>query len=559
MRSLNAICSLGKTFSYHGFSASLAMGLILSGCGGGGGGTTDSNNITPRVSTTTSNSSSTIWSEGVFEAPSAFKDLCEAPRTTNDSVDIPGTALDEKFWLRSWTNETYFWYDEVIDQDPNLFESPNDYFAVLKTNETTASGAPRDQFHFSVNTEENQARTQLGVSAGYGMNLVLVASAPPREIRVADVEPGSPADLAGIARGAEILVVDGVDAINGGPAEGNNLILDKGGIEILNDGLFPSDVDESHVFVIQDIDADEPREITLVSDEILSTPVRNERVIETPTGNVGYILFNDHIRTAESLLVDAVNELNSGEGIDDLVLDLRYNGGGFLFIASQLAYMIAGPEQISGNFFETLVFNDKFPVFNPQTGEINEPIPFFTATSTTPSERLPTLGLERVFVLASSNTCSASESIINGLRGVGVEVILIGDTTCGKPYGFYATDNCGTSYFTVQFQAQNAQGFGEYADGFAPADDVGLGEVGLLGCSASDDFNRALGDTEERMLATALRFRETGSCALATESTTANTFGKTTVNGSDEKPTVMKPVWFQNRDMSMPDALSGEL
>ena len=70
-------------------------------------------------------------------------------------------------------------------------------------------------------------------------------------------------------------------------------------------------------------------------------------------------------------------------------------------------------------------------------------------------EPLPTLDLDRVFVLTGPGTCSASEAIINGLRGIDVEVILIGETTCGKPHGFYPADNCGTTYFTVQFEIVN--------------------------------------------------------------------------------------------------------
>ncbi len=67
-----------------------------------------------------------------------------------------------------------------------------------------------------------------------------------------------------------------------------------------------------------------------------------------------------------------------------------------------------------------------------------------------------------MFVLTGPNTCSASESIINALQGVDVEVIQIGSTTCGKPYGFYPQDNCGTTYFSVEFKGVNAKGFGDY-------------------------------------------------------------------------------------------------
>ena len=84
----------------------------------------------------------------------------------------------------------------------------------------------------------------------------------------------------------------------------------------------------------------------------------------------------------------------------------------------------------------------------------------FQGTTIDPGVALPSLNLSRVFILATGSTCSASEAIVNRLRGIDVEVVLIGDTTCGKPYGFYPTDNCGTTYFTVQFAGANAKGLG---------------------------------------------------------------------------------------------------
>jgi hypothetical protein len=103
-------------------------------------------------------------------------------------------------------------------------------------------------------------------------------------------------------------------------------------------------------------------------------------VIETLTGDVGYMVFNDHIATAEQALIDAVNQLNAyngGQGIDDLVLDIRYNGGGYLAIASQFAYMIAGPAATAGRTFELLQFNDQHPITNPITGAAISPTPFY--------------------------------------------------------------------------------------------------------------------------------------------------------------------------------------
>ena len=244
------------------------------------------------------------------------------------------------------------------------------------------------------------------------------------------------------------------------------------------------------------------RDVLLTSQAITETPVPNVQTISTGSGKVGYILFNDHIATAEGELYDAVQQLAT-DGISDLVLDLRYNGGGYLDIASELAYMIAGPANTNGKAFETLQFNDQHPSTNPVTGDPLTPVPFHSTTqgfSVASGQALPTLSLSRVFVLTGNDTCSASESIINSLRGIDVNVIQIGSTTCGKPYGFARRDNCGYAYFPIEFQGVNAQGFGDYAAGFTPT------------CAAADDFEHALGSTAERLLATALYHVDKGTC-----------------------------------------------
>jgi hypothetical protein len=234
------------------------------------------------------------------------------------------------------------------------------------------------------------------------------------------------------------------------------------------------------------------------------------------------MLFNDHIATAEQQLVNAFSQLQ-GAGVSDLVLDIRYNGGGYLDIASEVAYMIAGPGPTAGKGFEKTVFNDKYPNTDPVAGGALTPVPFHNTTqgfSGPKDQPLPTLNLSRVFVLTSSNTCSASEAIMNGLRGVGVQVIVIGNTTCGKPYGFYPEDNCGTTYFTIEFQGVNAQGFGDYPDGFSPVNTVSSPGVTVPGCSVGDDFNHALGDPNEARLAAALSYRADQSCPPPAASST---------------------------------------
>lgn len=456
----------------------------------------------------------TDWQPGVFLDASTFQNLCQVPRsgidpaTNQPYLDLQGTTPDENNFLRSYSDNTYLWYSEIVDQDPGPFNDPLVYFNQLRTTAATPSGLPKDRFHFTIPTDEYFQLVQSGVSAGYGATWALLAAAPPREIVVAYTEPNSPATNLPmpLVRGARVLTVDGEDVANGND------------VDTLNGGLFPAGTGELHEFQILYPGEQAPRLVQLTSEEITSAPVQNVSVVPVGTDRIGYMLFNDHILPAENALVDAVNQLNANGGVDDLVLDIRYNGGGFLFIASQLAYMIGGPQATASLPFETLQFNDKHPVTNPVTGEALAPTPFYNTTKT--SQPLPVLNLpiRRVYVLTGPGTCSASESVMNSLEGVDVEVIQIGSTTCGKPYGFYMTPNCGTSYFTIQFRGVNAKNFGDYTDGFSPENtDPNTSLVGTLvpGCSVADDFSTQLGDPAEARFAAALTYRNTGQCPAA--------------------------------------------
>jgi hypothetical protein len=267
-------------------------------------------------------------------------------------------------------------------------------------------------------------------------------------------------------------------------------------------------------------------------------------------------LFNDHLATAEQALIDAVATLaGTPGGIDDLVIDLRYNGGGYLVIASQLAYMIAGSAPTVGRTFERTSFNDKYPTTNPVTGNAIEPLPFVGETvglsvpPTTPPTLLPTLGLSRVFVLTGGATCSASEALINGLRGIGIEVIQIGATTCGKPYGFYPTDNCGTTFFTVQLRGENDAGFGDYTNGFSPSGSSSSTATSPPGCVVPDDFEHRFGDPAEARLATALYYRDNAACPAAPFSPKPSGLTKL-VSGPAEEPIIVKSEGLKNRIMN---------
>jgi len=480
--------------------------LVLAGCGGGGGSSPSAAVTEPPAAAApptnpTPTPTPTTFTPGQFEPASNFAGQCQVPRAS----DSQGTSTDENYWLRSWSNDLYLWYDEITDVDPALHSTPI-YFDLMKTNATAPSGAPRDQFHFSIDTEEWLQLSQSGVSAGYGAELALLSATPPREIVVAFTEPNSPAAGAGLVRGTRILQVDGRDAVNG------NTNAD---VDALNAGLFPSDVGETHSFLIEDPGTGVQRSITMVSSEIIADPVQNVRIDDTANGPVGYLAFHSHIATAEEELFAAMTTLEEA-AVTELVLDMRYNGGGFLILANQLAAMIAGQAAASGRVFDELQFNDKHTVRNPFTNAVLSPDLFASSTvglGDSPADRpLPALNLSRVFVLTGPGTCSASESIINGLRGIDVEVIQIGETTCGKPYGFFPTDNCGTTYFSVQFRGVNAKNFGDYADGFSPADLSPPRGEPVPGCSVADDFSKPLGDPDEARFAAALAYIDTGEC-----------------------------------------------
>ena len=125
------------------------------------------------------------------------------------------------------------------------------------------------------------------------------------------------------------------------------------------------------------------------------------------------------------------------------------------------------------------------------------------------------------------------------MRGVGITVNLVGGSTCGKPYGFYPQDNCGTTYFAIQFQGVNQQGFGDYGDGFAPT------------CAVADDFGHALGDPAEARLAAALALRSTGACPAVSASASKSELVRAKAEAGGTPYLVRSPV-CESRIVSRP-------
>lgn len=429
--------------AYRFFSFILMAGL--SACGGGGSSSTASNAAPP---------------SSAFPASSTLANVC--------------TVEGEKKFVRSYLDEKYLWYREIPTVDASAYTKVVDYFKALLVKTPDANGLPKDQFSFAIPTADADSLST-GVNVGYGVEWARDAQ---NRLRVAQVMPGSPAADAGMARGGYMIQV----------------------INYNVNSWYPNTAGAFVQFNYSDTPGSSQRVVYLAARTVQDEPVPMTSTVTSPGGKrAGYILFTAHSQGAQDKLIAAARSLQA-DSISELVLDMRYNSGGYLYIASTLAAMITGT-QADGKVFEALRFNDK------RTTESADNIYRFAnkveyAESTYPvGYALPRLNLKRVYVLTSEDTCSASESVINSLRGVDVEVVLVGRATCGKPYGFTRKNNCALSYYPIEFQGTNNKGFGDYSAGFAPT------------CPGTDDLDHALGQSQEGLLSSALYHLDHTSCA----------------------------------------------
>ena len=504
---------------------------VLTACVGGGGDAETAPESTPESTPEVTN----LWTKDEYLPSLKYKDMCKTPRLGKDVYgdayeDKLGNWLDESFWLRSWTNETYLWYDEVEDKNPALYNSPESYFETLKTFQKTITGQDKDKYHFTRSTESFDQVAQTGVSFSHGFNWVMHQSRPPRHATVSYVTPNSPASEAGFARGDTFVKINEVDV-----KEGRDYVR-------LNDGFFPTDNDPTHTFTMQRINGTEYT-VSMSGADLQEPPVF---LTDTITANdeygdpqsIAYVMLNTfNTFIAEKALFDTFKQLSTdGNNYDTLVLDLRYNSGGYIYIASQLGYMLSGNKLDPNAYFYKETQNDKLDDAIPE--------PFYHYTSDyhedlDAGQKISSLNLEKVYVLTTSDSCSASEMLINSLRGANIEVILIGGQTCGKPYGFYSTDNCGTTYSTIQFKAENYKNFGDYADGFIPTldpDELDSHDSYVEGCKVEDDFEHALGDQQESLLSAAIHYHKYNECPVDKENS-QQTQGSAYSAFFTEKPT----------------------
>jgi carboxyl-terminal processing protease len=225
------------------------------------------------------------------------------------------------------------------------------------------------------------------------------------------------------------------------------------------------------------------REAAISAAEYPLSDVSFARVIDLPGRKIGYLELHGFRDRSDDDFIAAAERLRE-QGIDELVLDLRMNPGGLVRSSLRIASAIGG-ERLDGKLFERLTHNDRY---RDRDRELRFSAP-----------RRGALSLSRLFVITSSDTCSASEALINGLAPH-MEVVTVGGTTCGKPVGSAVVEYGELAYSYISFRATNARGEGGYYDGLRPT------------CGADDDLTRELGDPEEASFKAALHYIRHGRC-----------------------------------------------
>jgi hypothetical protein len=371
------------------------------------------------------------------------------------------TILDQNVFVRDTLREFYLWYQALPDLDPALFPSPEAYLDTVRFRPQDAS------FSHITSAAASSSFYSESQYIGLGFSFQWVRET---RARLTQVFPESPASEAGMARG------DYLVAIGGRPIE-----------ELVDPAAFDAAIGPQEIGVSVEIRWRTPfgenRGAVLTKRPVTIPTVSQKEVIDVNGLPVGYVHLRNFVEPSVAALDAAFTEFQA-RGVTELVLDLRYNGGGLIEVARHLGSLIGGFRTTTQPFVE-LVHNDKNTHRN-RTHRFDDP--------------QQSLDVPRLVVIATRASASASELVIQGLKPF-IPVTVVGDRTFGKPVGQYGFDFCDKVLFPVSFRSRNAAGETDYFDGL-PAD-----------CSASDNLDRALGDPAESSLAEALHFLRTGGCS----------------------------------------------
>jgi len=406
-------------------------------------------------------------------------------------------ASAQKQFVWNAMNYWYYWQGNVPELADDYFSNDQDFQTYLKNYrdaEALFNGllyAQADDFSFFIDDYEEFEQSQQGISESFGYEYGLVQLTNSNSIfgYVQYVLPDSPAEDAGLVRGNIFTQVDGTQlTVN----NYRNLLFgttsyELGLAEIQNDTL--KETGET---------------VQLQAVTLQENPIFTTSIIDTNSTKVGYLMYNAFQTNSHDELNDAFGNFKS-QGIDELVLDLRYNGGGAGITSQTLAGFISGLD--STNVFAKYTYNDKRSQYDRTVNIVNE-VTVYENGQEQSTEPMNQLSLDKLYVLTGRGTASASELLINGLKPY-MEVVLIGRQTVGKDEGSYTLYDSGEPYFEkptnpdqkiaiqpIVLKLVNKNDL-DYPDGFVP--DYEVNELNYLESGLSP-----LGSVDEPLLSKAL-------------------------------------------------------
>lgn len=432
----------------------------------------------------------TLLMAGLNSCSKDQDDLDSIPPVIGDQRNL----TVENFVYRG-LNEIYLYKADVPELADNFFTSQaekNDFLDNYATPEDLfyeGLTAPQDRFSFIVDDYVALENSFSGISKTTGMNynLSYISAGSDNLLGfVRYVLPGTSAEAEGIKRGDIFTKVNGTQLTIGNYQS----LLASPTVTISLATLDGNNLSETGVTK------------TLTNAEYNTNPVLIKKILEVNGSKIGYLMYNSFTRDYDAQLNQAFGEFKAAN-ITDLVLDLRYNGGGDVRTATDLASMITG--QFAGEILVKEEWNEKYQAYFESTEERKEGLLNRFTTNIRSGEAINSLNLSRVFVLTSARSASASELIINGLKPY-IQVIQVGDKTTGKftaSVTLYDSPNFGkvnantTHKYALQplvLKLTNVAGVSDFIDGLAP-DHLIIENIRSLG---------VLGDVNEPLLKVAL-------------------------------------------------------
>jgi len=433
---------------------------------------------------------------------------CSEDQDDLDSIkpgDGNGRDLTVENFVYRGLNEIYLYKSFVPELADNYFENQaakNDYLDNYATPEDLfydGLTASQDKFSFIVDDYIALENSFSGISKTTGMNynLSYISSGSDDLLGfVRYVLPGTSAEDEGIKRGDLFTKVNGTQLT----ADNYQALLASPTVTISLAALDGNNLSDTGVTK------------TLTNAEYNTNPVFIKNILDVDGTKVGYLMYNSFTRDYDAKLNEAFGEFQAA-GITELILDLRYNGGGDVRTATDLAAMITG--QFPGEIFMKEEWNEKYQAYYESTEERRESLLNRFNTKIRSGENINSLNLSRVFVLTTLRSASASELIINGLEPY-IDVVQVGDKTTGKftaSVTLYDSPNFGrnnantTHKYALQplvLKSVNAAGISDYVNGLEP-DHLIKENIRSLG---------TLGDVNEPLLKAALEVLQGNKISL---------------------------------------------